>query len=106
MDPQALLKEMDKFATVRPVTWQGASARSGPVYKHTAQTEQADVAMDTSSDASASTTSAPLWTRLSNATGSASHGAAIVRLMQKHLLEYVDDIPLDQIELMAKREVQ
>ena len=99
MDAQGFLNEMEKYAAVRSSSWQGPYARQGPELKHTPKdgnTQAADVEM-TPSESS-------LWTRLSNSTGSVTYGNSIVRLMQKHLLENVDNLPLDQIELMAKRQ--
>lgn len=98
MEAKQFLKEMKKYSVVRPDTWQGELARGGHKYEIPSKNE--DASMD---DVSIPTES-PLWTRLSTAAGSATHGAAVVRLMQKHLLESVEKMPLDEIELMARRE--
>lgn len=101
--PQSFLKEMKKYSVVRPTTWQGPSARGGvkvDIASVLSSKEEASNGTDVTMNEQANISS-PLWTRLSNATGSATLGAAVVRLMQKHLLENVDNIPLDEIELLA-----
>lgn len=104
MEAHAFLKEIKKYPVVRSQTWQGRSARGGPQYEYTKQQQQ-DGAMDVEmkNETLTSPSPSPLWTRLSNASGSATHGSAIVRLMQKHVLENVENLPLDQIELLARR---
>lgn len=97
MDPKTFLREIKKYSVVRPDSWQGPSARGGTKYDVSDKEEDAsreDVPVPTASS---------FWTRLSSAAGSTTHGAAVVRLMQKQLLEHVENMPLDEIELMARR---
>lgn len=99
MDGQGLLKEAEKYSAIRLETWQGPSARGGR--RH--ELLSAPDTDERSAPPITPPTASSMWARLSVATGSNAHGAAVVRLMQKHLLESVDRLSLDEIELMARR---
>lgn len=102
MDVNRFLKDASKYSTIREETWQGPAARAGrkhdalPSVPEASKTESPAVSFPAFTETSS-------WSRLSTATGSNTLGAAVVRLMQKHLLESVDSMALDQIELMARR---
>lgn len=108
MNFSKLWNETKKYSVVRGDTWQGQSARGGPQHdvsalSTSASSPSASAQADQKSSHSNPGTNSMLWDRLAAATGSASHGAAVVRLMQKHLLETVEKMPLDEIELMSRQ---
>lgn len=103
MDAHNFLKEIEKHPIIRDHNWQGPSARGGQQHQHQRAPPSHDHCHAAESQNTASLpTSSSLWTRLATATGSTTHGSAVVRLMQKHLLERVDNLALDEIELMAR----
>lgn len=106
MDALRFWKETQKYSIVRDENWQGPSARGGP--RHDAQMSEADTStLETETKDRVNSTansSSVLWDRLSASIGSGPHGAAVVRLMQRHLLEHVERLSLDEIELMARRQ--
>lgn len=108
MNPSKLWNETKKYTVVRGDTWQGESARGGPQFNVSALAPPTSDSSTTSKSDPKLNNSAPnsnslLWDRLAAATGSTPHGAAVVRLMQKHLLETVEKMPLDEIELMSRQ---
>lgn len=97
---EALFQEANAFRSVRPPTWQGPLARSGPAHDAPAPKASAPVEQKAAS-VPVAPHSQSLWHILEAAAGGGQKGKLVSRLMQKQLLARVDSLPIDEIELLA-----
>lgn len=95
-DPEALLREASSYSAVRSPTWQGPAARSGPRFSTSAQASAPDLLVEQPRDDS-------LWNKLRAAAGNDDRAASAIAHMQRALLKSIDALPLDEIELMARK---
>lgn len=97
----ALFKEVSRglvtYRRVRDSSWQGEEARGGPkleIEQATTNEEQPEIKRTP-------IPSLTYWDAVSAQVGGGKKGASLVRAMQRWLVQYVEKLPLDEIEMMA-----
>lgn len=94
-----------RFKVIREANWRGPDARGGPLHSDImpqATEEPAKKSVPASAPSAPAAASAGFFAAASEAVGGGRRGADFARALQRWLVGYVDSLPLDEIELMAK----
>lgn len=93
-----VLSAAQGLSEVRPPDWQGSLARSGlRLAPDVRPTQSSSRTLPTYVDA----TPGSYWSVIEQSAGGGERGLAFARQLQRHLMCYVDALPLDEIELLA-----